>query len=167
MPVAGISAEDAATYLQWLRTTTRVPEARLCTEREWERAARGADDREFPHGNALAQDDANFDETYGRHPFGFGPDEVGAHPGSQSPFGVSDMAGNVWELVTSSLKQGEFALRGGAYYHSARTARSTNRLIVEPTTRLLQAGLRVCASPQFKAASDGLRRKDKEPCCAR
>src|SRR5262249_22694195 len=41
-PVAGVSANDVESYLGWLRKTGRVPGARLCTELEWERAARGA-----------------------------------------------------------------------------------------------------------------------------
>ena len=56
-----------------------------------------ADARTFPSGPALAPDDANIDSTYGREPLAFGPDEVGSHPGSRSPIGADDMAGNVWE----------------------------------------------------------------------
>ena len=76
-----------------------MPGARLCTELEWERAARGADDRLFPHGDELDADDANFDVTYGRVDSAYGPDVVGSHPASRSPFGVDDLAGNVFELV--------------------------------------------------------------------
>ena len=49
--------------------------------------ARGADDREFPGGDFLDPDDANFDETYAREPASMGPDEVGSYPASRSPFG--------------------------------------------------------------------------------
>src|SRR6185369_8675040 len=87
MPVSGISFDDARAYAGWLDSSGRLPGARPCRQREWERAARGADDRRYPHGNVLAGDDANIDETYGREPSAFGPDEVGSHPGSDSPFG--------------------------------------------------------------------------------
>src|SRR5207237_9071692 len=107
LPVAGISFLDARAYAEWLSRTARVPGARLCNEMEWERAARGADDREFPGGDALRPTDANFDATYGKQPQAFGPDQVGSHPGSRSPFGVDDMAGNVWEWVESSLSRGD------------------------------------------------------------
>ena len=45
-PVAGVSGEDAQAYVQWL-ARGRLPGARSCAEREWERAARGADGRLF------------------------------------------------------------------------------------------------------------------------
>src|SRR5262249_50657734 len=96
-PVTGISWKDANAYVDWLNRTGRVPGARLCDEHEWERAARGADDRRYPHGDQLGRDDANYDATYERKTLAFGPDEVGSHPQSVSPFGLSDMAGNVWE----------------------------------------------------------------------
>jgi serine/threonine protein kinase/formylglycine-generating enzyme required for sulfatase activity len=146
MPVTGISFDDAKAYTDWLSSTGRVPGARLCSELEWERAARGVDGREFPHGDTLAPDDANFDVTYGKEPGGFGPDEVGSHPLSRSPFGVDDMAGNVWEWAVASLEPGKPMLRGGGYYYSANVARSSNRELPEHTLREFTVGLRVCAA---------------------
>ena len=93
-PVTGVSSEDAEAYVAWLSATGSMPGARLCTEHEWERAARGADGRDYPHGDHLDPDDANLDLTYGKEPLAFGPDEVGSHPASRSPFGVDDLCGN-------------------------------------------------------------------------
>ncbi|WP_370469463.1 bifunctional serine/threonine-protein kinase/formylglycine-generating enzyme family protein [Corallococcus caeni] len=144
-PVSGISWEDARAYVAWLDATGRLPRARLCTEREWERAARGADGRDYPHGPTLAPDDANFDATYGRKPRAFGPDVVGTHPASDSPFGVADLSGNVWEwLVTDT--NGAAAYGGGSFYQDALTARSLNHGDGEPRTRFPFIGMRVCAS---------------------
>lgn len=144
-PVSGISWEDARAYVAWLDATGRVPRARLCTEREWERAARGADGRDYPHGPTLAPDDANFDATYGRKPRAFGPDAVGSHPTSNSPFGVADQSGNVWEwLVTDTA--GTPAYGGGSFYQDALTARVLNHGDGEPRTRFPFIGMRVCAS---------------------
>jgi formylglycine-generating enzyme required for sulfatase activity len=146
LPVGGISPSDADRYLAWLRTSGGVPGARLCSELEWERAARGADDRLYPHGDELHADDANFDQTYGRVDSAFGPDEVGSHPTSRSPFGIDDLAGNVFELVTSSDRSEEIAVRGGAYYFSSYTCRITNREVVTSGLHDVTMGLRVCVS---------------------
>ncbi|ATB34990.1 hypothetical protein CYFUS_000402 [Cystobacter fuscus] len=146
MPVGAIDYEDARAYAAWLASTGRVPGARLCTEWEWERAARGADEREFPQGDVLLPHQANFDETYGKVGANFGPDEVGRHPGSRSPFGLEDMSGNVWEWVDSVLAPGRPVARGGSYYYAASTARVTNRESPEPNFRDLSVGLRLCAS---------------------
>jgi hypothetical protein len=124
LPVSAIVLEDALAYLQWLDRTGQVPGARLCTEHEWERAARGADDRLFPSGDSLEPSSANFDETYGRSPRAFGPDAVGSHPASDSPFGVADLAGNVWEWTTSCSVGQEVTYRGGSWYESRMNARS-------------------------------------------
>jgi formylglycine-generating enzyme required for sulfatase activity len=145
-PVAGVAPVDAELYAAWLRRTGRVPGARLCTEAEWERAARGADDRLFPHGDELTADDANFSATYGRVESAFGPDEVGSHTASRSPFGVEDLAGNVFELAVSSEQRDQFVIRGGAYYFNTVSSRSTNREVVQPTFRDVTTGIRICAS---------------------
>jgi eukaryotic-like serine/threonine-protein kinase len=143
MPVTEVSFEDVTAYAAWLAATGEVPGARLCTGDEWERAGRGADGRAYPHGATLDPDDANFDETYGRVPLAYGPDEVGTHPRSASPFGVHDLAGNVWEAVRGQGDKPE--LRGGSFYHLAFSAQPANRGQSEPTGRNDWAGARLCA----------------------
>jgi formylglycine-generating enzyme required for sulfatase activity len=145
-PVTGVSYEDAIAFAAWLDRTGRVPGARLCGEYEWERAARGADGRTFPSGAALAPDDANIDETYGRKELAFGPDEVGSHPGSRSPVGADDLAGNAWEWTHSVARPGTPSVRGGCWYTSELNARSMNREYVEPTTRHPLIGVRLCVT---------------------
>jgi formylglycine-generating enzyme required for sulfatase activity len=149
-PVAAVSFEDAVAYAAWLNRTGRMPGARLCTEREWERAARGADGRRYPSGDWLAPDDANYDVTYGREPLGYGPDEVGSHPRSRSPFGVDDLAGNVWEWTLSDEDPNTPTARGGSWYHSDLTAHVANHDRVEPTLREPLVGLRLCATPRHR-----------------
>jgi serine/threonine protein kinase/formylglycine-generating enzyme required for sulfatase activity len=145
LPVSGITAEDARAYAAWLDRTKRVPHARLCTEAEWERAARGADGRVFPSGDdRLAPDDANFDETYGRIDTAFGPDEVGSHPATRSPYGLDDMAGNLWEITVSST--GDLLSHGGSFYTGIYTTVIANRgETITPTFRHALVGVRICA----------------------
>lgn len=145
-PVSAISFDDAQAYAAWLDASGRLPGARLCSELEWERAARGADSREYPHGDRLDPADASYDETHGKVPSAFGPDEAGSHPRSASPFGVHDLAGNVWEWTRSALAPGKGVARGGSFYHDKLGARSTNRLTPEPSLRDLTLGLRICAT---------------------
>ena len=145
LPVSGISWDDAVAYADWLARTGRLPGAQPCGEREWERAARGADDRLYPHGDALAPDDADLSDTYGHRAAAYGPDEVGAHPASDSPFGVADLAGNVWEWVRSVSGDEQVAIRGGSWYHNPIDLRSTNREPSEPSLRSLVIGARICA----------------------
>ncbi|WP_437526195.1 SUMF1/EgtB/PvdO family nonheme iron enzyme [Sorangium sp. So ce726] len=145
-PVTGISFAQATEYAAWLHRTGRVRGARLCTDYEWERAARGADSRIFPHGDRLSPSDANFDETYGKESSTMGPDEVGSHPASRSPFGVDDMAGNVLEWAISSIETDKVLLRGGAYIYDQTSVRSDNRTVVDGTFLDPVIGLRICAS---------------------
>ncbi|WP_428265167.1 bifunctional serine/threonine-protein kinase/formylglycine-generating enzyme family protein [Haliangium sp.] len=147
MPVVGVSTASVAAYLAWLDADGRVPGARLCTSEEWERAARGADGRQYPHGDRLAPGDANFDETYGQDVSLLGPDEVGAYPASMSPFGVYDLAGSVWELVRGD-DDAPFVIRGGAYYQDRWTAALVNREAspLGDTEGHALVGVRVCAS---------------------
>jgi serine/threonine protein kinase/formylglycine-generating enzyme required for sulfatase activity len=147
MPVLGVSPKDMQAYVEWLSRTGRVTGARFCNELEWERAARGADDRSYPASlTRLGSDDANIDLTYGRVRGSYGPDEVGSHPASRSPFGIDDLAGNAWEVVESRDDGGGYLIRGGSYYHASTSARATNREGIDRETRSYIVGMRVCAA---------------------
>src|SRR6185295_11706985 len=143
----------ALAYAAWLDRTGKLPGARPCNEREWERAARGADDRRFPHGDLLAPNDADLAETYGRKPEAFGPDVVGSHPASDSPFGVADLAGNAWEWMRSATDPEVARYSGGSFYQDALSARSNNREPSEPALRDLAIGVRICASAPSEAGA--------------
>jgi formylglycine-generating enzyme required for sulfatase activity len=151
LPVSGVSWGDALAYMAWLDRSGRVPRARPCTAMEWERAARGADGRTFPGGDTLPASTANVDVTYGRQPQGFGPDEVGSHPASDSPFGIADMAGNAWELVRGP--DGDPWVKGGSWYQGVVTAASSNHNAADPTQRNVRTGVRVCADIGPRARS--------------
>jgi formylglycine-generating enzyme required for sulfatase activity len=160
MPVSGISANHAVGYTTWLDRTGRVPGARLCTEVEWERAARGADWRAYPHGHSLRPGEANIDATYGKTAEGMAPDRVGSHSASRSPFMVDDMAGNVWEWTQHAKDPGQFVARGGSFNYTAQVARVENREVPEAGFRDVSVGLRVCASSQDSTLN---RHADSEP----
>ncbi|MBL9044058.1 MAG: protein kinase [Myxococcales bacterium] len=145
-PVGGILYSDAVAYTKWLDSSGRLRGARLCSETEWERAAKGADEREYPHGDSLNLEDANFDETYHKDPGAMGPDSVSSHPGSVSPFQVFDLVGNHWDLTTSTLGIDEIVGRGGSYFFDALTCRSSNRTVFPDTLRGNDVTIRVCAS---------------------
>jgi serine/threonine protein kinase/formylglycine-generating enzyme required for sulfatase activity len=146
MPVGGVTFDEAQAYAAWLAHTGKLPGARLCDEMEWERAARGADSREWAHGDNLLPTDANYDETYGKDLQAMGPDEVGSYPASRSPFGVDDLIGNVFEWTISRLNKGEPVVRSGGYFFSAIAQRSTNRNPFDRTFRDPGVGIRICAS---------------------
>ncbi|HET7504566.1 MAG TPA: protein kinase [Kofleriaceae bacterium] len=151
-PVLAVSGDDAEAYAAWLDRTERVPGARLCSEVEWERAARGADGRGYPAGRPLEPQEANIDATHGEGEMG--PDEVGSHLASMSPFGVLDMAGNAFEIAKA--EGGGYILRGGSYYQDRKTAHLTNRAAATSTLRDAGVGFRVCASPHYPSESPPL-----------
>ena len=94
-PVTGISWLEAQHYCAWLG-------GRLPSEAEWERAARGSSARRFPWGASWNARVANHgvQGPGGEQPDGFlHAAPVGAFPDGKSPYGMLNMAGNVWEMT--------------------------------------------------------------------
>jgi formylglycine-generating enzyme required for sulfatase activity len=150
LPVEAVSREDGELYAAWLSRTGRQEGARLCTDREWERAARGADDLRYPTGNGfLRAGDACTVAAYGSDPLRAGPCAVGAHPDSRSVFGVDDLVGNAEEWTAGpmdSRSPGQGILRGAGWDHaSGAFLPITNRASFPPNSRFAAMGLRICA----------------------
>jgi formylglycine-generating enzyme required for sulfatase activity len=104
-PVVYVSSLDAIKFCQWL-SGREHKKYRLPTEAEWEYAAKGNDGRKYPWGNYDGRGDlANFADrntvfAWSDREIDDGYPEsspVGAFPLGASPFGIEDMAGNVWE----------------------------------------------------------------------
>jgi len=111
-PVTWVSLEDARAYAAWAGK-------RLPHEWEWQLAAQGMDGRRYPWGNDLQLANIPAPDFASAAPRTMrGPDPVDAHPAGASPYGVLDMAGNVWQWTDEFTDQHTRAaiVRGGEYY---------------------------------------------------
>jgi formylglycine-generating enzyme required for sulfatase activity len=117
-PVVNVTWHQAGAYCQWAG-------ARLPTEEEWERAARGPKCTRYPWGNEdIDPSRANYDDSKIGH-----PTPVGLYPSGVSAEGVCDMVGNVFEWTSSAWSKGSenYVWRGGSFFILRRDARSSYR----------------------------------------
>lgn len=148
-PVYGISYADAEAYCEWLRQIG-VPQARLPSEAEWEKAARGADDREFPWGSFFAPQFCKTLESdgLGAHL----PARIRSFPTDRSPYGIYDMAGSVaeWTSTLFDAKGVYRVIRGSAWNGTVGSAATWWRGFSNVDNIADHLGLRVAVSPPFR-----------------
>jgi formylglycine-generating enzyme required for sulfatase activity/acetyl esterase/lipase len=156
-PLLGVNWDAATAYCNWLSAKTGK-RYRLPTEAEWEKAARGTDQRRYPWGNAIDHSYANF---VGAQSYDTGV-PVGSFTGQKlgdvqthdnaSPYGAYDMAGNVMEwcqdwydrdYYATSPRKNPKGPTTGAY----RVVRG-GTFFVEPFE--LRSGARSAAWPSFQ-----------------
>ncbi|MEL7351293.1 MAG: SUMF1/EgtB/PvdO family nonheme iron enzyme [Cyanobacteria bacterium P01_A01_bin.116] len=94
-PVVLVSYEDALAYAEWRSQRDGVT-YRLPSNLEWEKAARGTDGRYFPWGNDWRNEATNWAKQAPE-----GTSAIATFPLSRSPYGIEDMAGNVFEYTST------------------------------------------------------------------
>jgi formylglycine-generating enzyme required for sulfatase activity len=152
-----VSWYQAVAFTRWLTVLYRAQggllnpneEVRLPTEKEWEYAARGTEERVYPYGNKFDETKGNTWET------GIAmTSAVGLFADGASPFGVQDMSGNVWEwclnkyddLEDTSIDKSTRSLRGGAYGLNSVNAACVSRVNYSPSHNFSRnLGFRVVA----------------------
>jgi hypothetical protein len=165
-PRETISWYEAMAFCSWLSAKLGY-EVRLPLEGEWEKAARGTNGRTFPWGDFYVAGHANVNERRASEGGRSNVDQttaVGIYPQGNSPYGVADMVGNVWEwcldyyenagrpwdeISESWYDSDDRVLRGGCWSGSGAGARPSRRAGYNPSKFDHVIGFRVvCRCPE-------------------
>jgi formylglycine-generating enzyme required for sulfatase activity len=157
LPRTRVSWYDSLAFTRWLdwkiKQLSPSPNPKIClpTEWEWEWAASRDSGRQYPWGDELSADRANYGGDVGQ------ASPVAAYAQGASPDGLLDMAGNVWEwclndyetlALAPSKRQdnSRCALRGGSWaVKNPRSLRADFRFSFRPTYEFHDQGFRCLA----------------------
>ena len=140
-PVVGVTWFEAEAFGNWLAKQLGRP-VRLPTEQEWERAARGVDGREYVWGDKFDRNKINCaafwkqddEASYAFDMDTAGTSMVGQFKDGNTPEGISDLSGNVWEWTNSwwEKEQTNRVVRGGSWSDLRWYVRCASRLRYVP-----------------------------------
>jgi hypothetical protein len=168
-PVVGITWFDAQAYAEWAGK-------HLPTEAEWEKAARGTEARIWPWGNQFDLDingvTSHANTWNGGDGYDNKPAPITKYPTGVSPFGVYNMAGNVWEWCSDWFDSSFYShtpkenptgpetgtrrvIRGGSWYNSDNLARCAFRMANSPDDRWYSLGFRCMQEFDLTRADEG------------
>jgi formylglycine-generating enzyme required for sulfatase activity len=158
-PVTNVSWHDANDFCAWygakIGATVRLP-----TEAEWMRAGQGDEHLMYPWGQTWQDNVAASKQTGGK----IFP--VKSFPAGRSPYGVYDLAGNVWEWTndveldaegapkTDEKGQTRRIIKGGSADEEPRTLSLAVRKAVPPTVTDPMLGFRYIIVPSSTPAND-------------
>lgn len=147
-PVVLVSHGDAQAYCAW-RGQLQGRTCHLPSEDQWEKAARGGDGRYFPWGSRWEPERLNTQE---RGPYRTTP--VKAYPQGRSPYGLFDMAGNVFEWTATPGQPGEMILKSCSWDDLGGICRAAARHDRPADSRHILIGFRcACEAHPTEAGS--------------
>ncbi|MCY3573141.1 MAG: SUMF1/EgtB/PvdO family nonheme iron enzyme [Chloroflexi bacterium] len=146
LPRENVNWYEAKAFANWLGAQLRM-KVNLPTVAQWQRAAKGDDDRYFPWGDDYDEDRCNTVETGLKQ-----TTSVDRYHKGVSPYGVYDMSGNTWEWTLNTAAAAEDgrdlrrAVAGGSYVSSCDRAQTSVRYYLEPRVRYSSIGMRLVAT---------------------
>ncbi|HEX2907917.1 MAG TPA: SUMF1/EgtB/PvdO family nonheme iron enzyme [Phototrophicaceae bacterium] len=144
-PRETINWYEAGAFCQWLSSRTGST-VRLPTTAEWQRACQGDDSRHYPWGNTFDQENCNTAESNLKM-----TTLVTRYTHGVSPYGVYDLAGNVWEwcldgppIADNQTHEGKkYFVRGGSHISPYQRAHAAFRYTLAPEIYHSSIGFRV------------------------
>ncbi len=143
LPRENVNWYEAMAFANWLGSLLNM-KVTLPSLAQWQRAAKGDDDRYYPWGDEYSEAHCNTLETGLKT-----TTPVNRYGKGASPYGVYDMAGNVWEWTLNTAAAAEEgrdhrrAVAGGSFVSPCDRAQTAFRYYLDPRVRYSSIGIRL------------------------